>query len=100
MGGEYFMDLLIIGGDAAGMGAASRAKRKQPSLNVTVLEQSRDISYSACGMPYNMADPIRKMNDLVVRSAQVLREKQNIDVKLGYRVTSIDPEIRLKSRFE
>ena len=86
------MKFVIIGGDAAGMSAASRAKRNQPDLKVTVFEQSQDVSYSACGMPYNIADPERKINDLVVRSAQVFKEKQNIDVKLGHRVTSIDPK--------
>jgi NADPH-dependent 2,4-dienoyl-CoA reductase/sulfur reductase-like enzyme len=88
------MQFVIIGGDAAGMSAASRAKRNQPDLKVTVFEQSQDVSYSACGMPYNIADPDRKINDLVVRSAQAFREKQNIDVKLGHRVTSIDPKTK------
>jgi len=88
------MQFVIIGGDAAGMSAASRAKRNQPDLKVTVFEQSQDVSYSACGMPYNIADPDRKINDLVVRSAQAFREKQNIDVKLGRRVTSIDPKTK------
>ena len=50
------MDFLIIGGDAAGMSAASRAKRNRPDMNVTVLEKTTDVSYSACGMPYNIAD--------------------------------------------
>ncbi|MEJ2101369.1 MAG: FAD-dependent oxidoreductase [Desulfobacterales bacterium] len=88
------MKFVIIGGDAAGMSAASRAKRNQSDLKVTVFEQSQDVSYSACGMPYNIADPDRKMNDLVVRSAQAFREKQNIDLKLGHRVTSIDPKTK------
>jgi hypothetical protein len=38
---------VIIGGDAAGMSAASRAKRSQPDLTVTVFEKTRDVSYSA-----------------------------------------------------
>jgi NADPH-dependent 2,4-dienoyl-CoA reductase/sulfur reductase-like enzyme len=88
------MKFVIIGGDAAGMSAASRAKRNQPDMKVTVFEQSQDVSYSACGMPYNIADPDRKINDLVVRSAQTFREKQNIDVKLGHCVTSIDPKTK------
>jgi NADPH-dependent 2,4-dienoyl-CoA reductase/sulfur reductase-like enzyme len=62
------MQFVIIGGDAAGMSAASRAKRNQPDLKVTVFEQSQDVSYSACGMPYNIADPDRKRNDLVGRN--------------------------------
>ncbi|MBA3027535.1 MAG: pyridine nucleotide-disulfide oxidoreductase [Desulfobacteraceae bacterium] len=78
------MNFLIIGGDAAGMSAASRAKRNQPDLTVTVLEQTEDVSYSACGMPYNIADTKRDMNDLVVREARVFREKQGIQVLTGH----------------
>ncbi|MEJ2166426.1 MAG: NAD(P)-binding protein [Desulfobacterales bacterium] len=41
------MKFVIIGGDAAGMSAASRAKRNQPEMEVTVLEITHDVSYSA-----------------------------------------------------
>ena len=41
------MRFLIIGGDAAGMSAASRAKRRQPEMEVAVLERTSDVSYSA-----------------------------------------------------
>jgi NADPH-dependent 2,4-dienoyl-CoA reductase/sulfur reductase-like enzyme len=85
------MNFLIIGGDAAGMSAASRAKRNIPDLDVTVLEKTMDVSYSACGMPYNIADPERKIEDLVVRQAHVFREKQNINLLTGHCVESIDP---------
>ncbi len=84
------MKLVIIGGDAAGMSAASRAKRKDPSVDVTVLEQTYDVSYSACGMPYNIADPGRDMEELVVRKAQVFIEKNKINLLTGHRVTAID----------
>ena len=60
------MKFLVIGGDAAGMSAASKAKRNRPDLDVTVLEKTMDVSYSACGMPYNIADPEREIEDLVV----------------------------------
>ena len=68
------MQLIIIGGDAAGMSAASRAKRQIPEIEVMVLEQSDDVSYSACGMPYNIAEADRDIDDLVVRKAHVFRE--------------------------
>jgi len=84
------MKFVIIGGDAAGMSAASRAKRNRPDLEVTVLEQTQDVSYSACGMPYNIAEAHREMDDLVVRHAHVFREKQGIDLRTGHRVESID----------
>ena len=86
------MRFIIIGGDAAGMSAASKAKRNMPGLEVVVLEQTFDVSYSACGMPYNIADPVRDMNDLVVRQAEVFRHKQGIDLRTGHRVFRIDKE--------
>jgi len=84
------MKFVIIGGDAAGLSAASRAKRKMAELNVTVLEKTADVSYSACGMPYNIADPERDIEDLVVRRAEVFREKQGIDLLTGHCVDRID----------
>ena len=84
------MKFVVIGGDAAGMSGASRAKRNRPDLEVTVFEQTQDVSYSACGMPYNIADPARPIEELVVREAQVFREKQGIDLRTGHRVEEID----------
>ena len=85
------MNFVIIGGDAAGMSAASRAKRSMPDLKVTVLEKTRDVSYSACGMPYNIAEPDREIEDLVVRHARVFRQKQDINLLTGHCVDNIDP---------
>jgi NADPH-dependent 2,4-dienoyl-CoA reductase/sulfur reductase-like enzyme len=87
---EDAMRFVVIGGDAAGMSAASKAKRNMPELEVVVLEQGQDVSYSACGMPYNIADPSREMDDLVVRSARAFREKQGIDLRLGHRAEQLD----------
>ncbi len=88
------MKFIIIGGDAAGMSAASRAKRHHPDMDVIVLEKTGDVSYSACGMPYAIGDPKRKMDGLIVRSADVFRKKQGIDLRTGHTVTAIDPENR------
>ncbi|MDJ0886866.1 MAG: FAD-dependent oxidoreductase [Desulfobacterales bacterium] len=91
------MNFLVIGGDAAGMSAASRAKRHRPDLDVTVLEKTADVSYSACGMPYNIADPERSIEDLVVRRAEVFRDKQGIDLRTGIEATAIDTAARTVS---
>ncbi|MFO8070449.1 MAG: FAD-dependent oxidoreductase [Polyangia bacterium] len=88
------MRFVIIGADAAGMSAASRGGRLQPDAEIVVFEQSGDVSYSACGMPYNIADPGSPIEDLVVRGAEVFREKQGIDLRTGHRVTAIDRENR------
>ncbi len=84
------MRFVVIGGDAAGMSAASRAKRNQPDLETVVLEKTMDVSYSACGMPYNIADPHREIDDLVVRQARVFREKQGIDLRTDHLAERID----------
>ncbi len=89
------MKFLIIGGDAAGMSAASRAKRNRPDLEVIVLEKTEDVSYSACGMPYNIAEPDRPIDDLVVRQAHIFREKQGINVLTGHCAEALDPTGRI-----
>ncbi|MBL7179079.1 MAG: FAD-dependent oxidoreductase [Desulfobacterales bacterium] len=91
------MKFVIIGGDAAGMSAASRAKRNRPDLEVIVLEKTVDVSYSACGMPYNIADPDRDIDDLVVRPALVFREKLGIDLLTGHCVEAIDAKAKTVS---
>ena len=88
------MRFVIIGGDAAGMSAASRAKRIDPQLDVVVFEQTMDVSYSACGMPYNIADPQRDIEELVVRRADVFRDKHGIDLRTGHRAERIDPDAK------
>ncbi|MDY6855498.1 MAG: FAD-dependent oxidoreductase [Thermodesulfobacteriota bacterium] len=86
------MRLIIIGADATGMSAASRAKRNMQDLEVIVFEKTEDVSYSACGMPYNIADPDRRIEELVVRKADVFREKQGIDLRTGHIVEMIEPD--------
>jgi NADPH-dependent 2,4-dienoyl-CoA reductase/sulfur reductase-like enzyme len=63
----------------------------QPETEVIVLEKTEDVSYSACGMPYNIADADREVEDLVVRKAEVFRQKQGIDLFTGYRAEAVDP---------
>lgn len=91
------MKFVVIGGDAAGMSAASKAKRNNPDMQVTVFEMTQDVSYSACGMPYNIADPERDMDELIVRRAEAFRKKQEIDLLTGHLVESIDVR-RMKVR--
>jgi len=84
--------IIVIGGVAAGMSAASQAKRRVPTARVTVFERGSYISYGACGMPYNIEDPGRHMEDLVVLSAADARDKRGIDLHLRTEVTALDPE--------
>ncbi len=83
--------VVVIGGDAAGMSAASQVKRRMKSAEVVVLEKSEDVSYGACGMPYNIgfrAD----INDLVVLTAEEFRRKRGIDVRLLNEAVGLDED--------
>ncbi|RLB58273.1 MAG: NADH oxidase, partial [Deltaproteobacteria bacterium] len=82
--------LVVVGGVAAGMSAASQAKRRQPDLEVVVFEQGRWVSYGACGMPYNIQDPRRAIDDLVVITPERFRTQRHIDVRINHRVEEID----------
>jgi NADPH-dependent 2,4-dienoyl-CoA reductase/sulfur reductase-like enzyme len=84
--------VIVIGGVAAGMSAASQIRRRRPKTRVTVLERGDHISYGACGMPYNIEDPKRPIEDLIVLSAEEARDKRGIDLRLRHEATAIDLE--------
>ena len=88
--------LLVIGGDAAGMSAASQARRLlgPDELAITVVERGDTTSYAACGIPYWVAGLIAERDDLIARRAEVFRDKQAIDVRLHHEATAIDTDAR------
>ncbi len=86
--------IVIVGGVAAGMSAASQARRRKPDATVTVFERGPYISYGSCGMPYNIEDPERSIDDLVVLTPEKARESRGIDLHLRHEVTAIDPGSR------
>ena len=82
--------LVVIGGDAAGMSAASQARRRRKDLEIVVFERSPHTSYAACGIPYFAGDLIKEPGKLVARAPEVFREKMNIDARVRHEVTAID----------
>jgi NADPH-dependent 2,4-dienoyl-CoA reductase/sulfur reductase-like enzyme len=84
--------LVVIGGDAAGMAAASQArKRRGPGdLEIVALEKGRWTSYSACGIPYLIGGEIATMDELVARTPQEFRDGFRIDVRLRQEAVAID----------
>ena len=82
--------LVIIGGDAAGMSAASKVRREQPDREIIVFEKSRYTSYSACGIPYYISETVKTAEDLIVRSPEEFRTKYNIDVRTQHLVLEVD----------
>ncbi len=88
------MKVVVIGGVAAGMSAASQAKRRRPEADVIVFERGRRISYGACGMPYNIGDPLRDIEDLVVLTPEQAL-KRGIDLRLRHDVVALDTGRRI-----
>ncbi len=82
--------IIVIGGVAAGMSAASQAKRRDSQAEVIALERGPYVSYGACGMPYNIGDSDRDMHDLVVITPSQFRHKRGIDVRVRHEVLAID----------
>jgi len=83
---------VVIGGDAAGMSAASKAKRENPDREVIVLEKGDWVSYAACGMPYYVKGDVDDLDDLVTITAEEFREQRDVDLRTGHEVVDIDPD--------
>ncbi|MFP4632474.1 MAG: FAD-dependent oxidoreductase [Halobacteriales archaeon] len=83
-------DLVVIGGDAAGMSAASKAKRVDPSLDIVVFERGEWTSYGACGLPYYVKGEIESLDDLVAVTPEEFREHRDVDVRTETEAVEID----------
>ena len=82
--------IVVIGADAAGMSAASQAKRiAGDAVRIVAFERSAYSSYSACGIPYWVAGDIDEPERLVARSPQAHR-RNGIDLRMGTEVEEID----------
>lgn len=82
--------LVVIGGDAAGMATASQVRRMRPDVEIVALEMGSRTSYAACGIPYHVAGMVPDVENLVARTPEEFRSRQNIDVRLRSEVTGID----------
>ncbi|MEU4626672.1 FAD-dependent oxidoreductase [Actinoplanes sp. NPDC023801] len=83
--------MIVIGGDAAGMSAASQARRRlgPGDLRITAFERGQYTSYSACGIPYWVGGLVDGPDDLIARDPATFREN-GIEVHTGHEVTGID----------
>ncbi|MFP8882855.1 FAD-dependent oxidoreductase [Streptomyces mangrovi] len=85
--------MVVIGGNAAGMSAASQARRlKGPGeLEIIAFERGGYTSYSACGIPYWVGGDVAAADDLIARTPEEHRER-GIDLRLHTEVTELDPD--------
>ena len=83
-------NLIVIGGDGAGMGAASQARRINKNMTIAVFERGEHVSYAACGMPYYISDDITDVKSLIAIDVDEFINKKNILINTLSEVTEVD----------
>lgn len=86
--------IVIIGGVAGGMSAATRARRMNEGATITVLERGGFISFANCGLPYHVAGRIEAEDKLLLSSPAKALQRFNIDARVGHEVTQIDRQAK------
>jgi NADPH-dependent 2,4-dienoyl-CoA reductase/sulfur reductase-like enzyme/rhodanese-related sulfurtransferase len=85
------MRVIIIGGVAGGMSAATRLRRLDESAEIIVLEKSGHVSYANCGLPYYVGGVIENEKDLLLQTPASLHARFRLDVRVSTEVLAIDP---------
>ena len=84
------MKIVIVGGVAGGMSAATRLRRLREDAEIVVFEQGPHVSYANCGLPYHIGEVIENQQDLLLQTPQSLHARFRLDVRVNSRVVSID----------
>lgn len=82
--------VVVIGGVAGGMSAATRMRRLDPSASIIVVERSGYVSYANCGLPYFMGGVIAERGDLLLQTPESLHARFRLDVRVLTEVAGID----------
>ena len=83
--------VVVVGGVAGGMSAATRLRRLDEEASITVVERSGHVSYANCGLPYFVGGVIEDEDDLLLQTPARLFERFRLDVRVGTEVVAIDP---------
>ena len=84
------LNIVVIGGVAAGASFAARARRLNEAARITVIERGPDVSFANCGLPYHIGGEIADRGALAVQSAASLKALLNLDVRVGTEAVAID----------
>lgn len=83
--------VVIIGGVAGGMSAATRLRRLDNDVEIIVIERSNHVSYANCGLPYYVGGVIENESSLLLQTPASLHARFRLDVRVANEVLSIDP---------
>ena len=84
--------IIIVGGVAGGMSAATRLRRLDESAEIIVIEKSGYVSYANCGLPYYIGGVIKDESSLLLQTPESLKQRFNIDVRINSQAKKIDRE--------
>ncbi len=86
------MKIIIVGGVAGGMSAATRLRRLNEDAEIIIFEKGPYVSFANCGLPYFVSGEIDDREKLLVQTPDSLKARFNLDVKTNHEVLDIDPE--------
>ena len=84
------MKIVVVGGVAGGMSAATRLRRLKEDAEIMVLERSGHVSFANCGLPYHVGGVIEDREDLLLQTPESLAARFNLDVRVRNEVVGID----------
>jgi NADPH-dependent 2,4-dienoyl-CoA reductase/sulfur reductase-like enzyme/rhodanese-related sulfurtransferase len=85
------MRIVVIGGVAGGMSAATRLRRLNEKAEIIVIEKSGHVSYANCGLPYYVGGVIEEEKDLLLQTPASLHARFRLDVRVNTEVLAINP---------
>lgn len=88
------LKVVIVGGVAGGMSAATRLRRLDETADIVVFERGPEVSYANCGLPYFVGGVIADRESLLLQTPESLHRRFRLDVRVGHEVTRIDAERR------
>lgn len=88
------MKVVIVGGVAGGMSAATRLRRLDADAEIIVLEKSGHVSYANCGLPYFVGGIIEEEKSLFLQTPESLHARFRLDVRVSTEATGINPSAR------
>jgi NADPH-dependent 2,4-dienoyl-CoA reductase/sulfur reductase-like enzyme len=86
------MRVIIIGGNPAGLSAASAIRRMHADWDINVYEKGQYISYGSCGIPYFVSDEVKSLDNLITLTKEALEQKRKIPIHLYHEVVSVEFE--------
>ncbi len=86
------MKIVVVGGVAAGMSCAARARRLDEFADIVVFERAQHVSFANCGLPYHIGEVIKDRSRLLLQTPESLHESLAIDVRNATEVLGIHPE--------